>query len=161
MIYDGQTDESMIRAFFVTVLTMFFLASCGHTSSSREAELSREQQQTQEAERAISEQPVYREIDDLCNEIQKPDSFVLVFKRMSFRTEDPYITFGYSSPMTFDEAQNFFLRLENNGWEIYDRGPSVRSKLIKFKKDRYRFDVEYYGDTDYGNYLIGCQKMDQ
>ena len=160
MIYDGQTDETKIRAFFVTVL-MFFLASCGHTSNSLEAELLREQQQTQEAERAISEQPVYREINDLCNTIQKPDSFVLVFKRMSFRAKDPYLTFGYSSPMAFDEAQKFFLNLENHGWEAYDRGPSVRSKLIKFKKDKYRFDVEYYGDTEHGNYLIGCQKMDE
>jgi hypothetical protein len=160
-----QRDKRFLNKNINVLVSIFFacllITACNSIPGFREWEQWREGDQTKEADEAIRTRPEYREINDFCNEIQKPDSFVLVLKRMSFSKKDPYLIFGYSSAMTFEDVEDFFLNLEKDGWEVYDRGPSMRSKLIKFKKDKYRSDIEYFDDTDHGNYLIGCQIMDE
>jgi len=153
------------RQILVTIVGAFvfisLISACRNIPVLSEWEQWREQEQTKEANEAIKTRPEFQEINNFCSEISKPESFELVLKRMSFKKEDPYLIFGYSSTMPFEDVESFFLNLEKEGWEVYDRGPSMRSRRIKFKKSRYRFDVEYFGDSSYGNYTILCQKMDQ
>lgn len=143
------------------ILVSVFVSACRHIPVLGEWERLREQEQTKEADEAIRTLPEYQEINKFCNEIPKPESFVPVFKRRSFRKENPYLVFGYTSSMQFEDVRKLFLSLESTGWEIYDEWPSIRSQRIEFRKNRYRFGVEYFSEADHGNYLIVCQKMDE
>jgi hypothetical protein len=108
---------------------------------------------TKIAERAVKEDPIYRDLDNLCHEIPLPDNFELLGKRASFKLKG--ITYYYNSEMKVDFVEKFYKDyFAKNGWELSET--NTITKGFEFTNEEYRVEVYYLGEKP--AYTIHCFK---
>ena len=148
------------NALCVLAISCCVFAGCRHLPGVKQLEIEREKRATVEAEETIKNSPEWAEIDKVCSDIPKPESFQLISKRKSF-SQRKYLTYAYYSSDAFEKMKPFYIDyFGNNGWKSWGDTYGLTTDGIKFRKDGFEASV-YYSTRDEGvNYIFDCEKLE-
>lgn len=108
---------------------------------------------TKVVEKVIKEDPMYKDLDDLCRQIPLPDDFKLLGKKAQFKFKG--ITYYFNSEYKFDYVEKFFKDyFTENGWDFSETKTLTRG--LEFTNEEYRVEVYYLGEKP--DYTIHCFK---
>lgn len=112
--------------------------------------------QTIEAERIISENSEYREVNDVCNKIPIPETSTLIGKARLFNSVgiSNYYYSEENPNNLWKHYENFFLQ---NDWKISENKSVNQTMLIK--KDIYEINIQFGGIGRGISYSINCSKV--
>lgn len=162
--------ENIFIRIFLLCATSIALLGCSYIENSNffnEKKLEDQKNKTLLIEEAIKEEPILKEMDNLCNDLSKPPDFKLEYKNKSSYKKKVdrkyFIVHHYSSSQTYDETRRFFVdSLKSDGWEIED-DIDIGGKWINFVKNSRKIQI-YYGATDRNDsgkfiYGITCESL--
>lgn len=105
-----------------------------------------------EVEEMVNKDPLFEEINNLCNEIPLPDDFKLIGKSGLFRLKG--ISYKYNSKYDFEYVEKFYKDyFLQKGWNFSETKTLTRG--IEFTNEEYRINIFLGSET---NYAIDCFK---
>jgi hypothetical protein len=148
-------------ALSVTLLVLC-LTGCNPTSlpGLRTLAKKEDERQQREADEAIKNNPVFRELDHLCREeIPLFQGFVLVGKHAS-TNKRKFLTYFFTSKAEFTEVRDFYKQyFSKNNWQTAEqREGGWGSDVSEFRSGSYRFILYHEGLGD-ADFAFHCEKV--
>jgi hypothetical protein len=124
----------------------------------RKAALENEQMITRQTEEAIKNSPVLQELDAMCKQIPLPANSQFIWKG-GLDDQTISLSYHYYSETKYEEAWSLFkVYFLQNGWKLTKEDNSY-PKIIEFRNDKYRVQINYGGMGEGVNYGFSCEKL--
>jgi hypothetical protein len=153
-----------IKIVFVILTLSFFVSGCidrKWVPFSRERTIYLEKNATAEAEEKIRNSPELQKVDNVCRQIQLPESFNFVSKQV-IGSNKKFITYNYRSDEGYHEVHAFYLEyFKKDGWELTADKIGMIYQEIKFKKEEYEVSLYYNGKADRVQYSLMSIETEQ
>ena len=161
LLSNSRDLELLTRALALT-LVVLCLTGCNPTKLPGLRTLAKKEdaRQQREAEEAIQNNPLFRELDHLCREeVPLFPGFVLVGKHVS-TNERKFLTYFFSSKAEITGVRDFYKKyFSRNNWQIAEqREGGWGSDVSEFRKESYRFILYHDGLGD-ADFAFHCEKV--